>query len=72
MSYIGVAAAAGIIAARKNIEKKLRRKGSVSPKTAVTPEEAGIISKRELGWLNRLIEQGNVGRTKNGKVWWRG
>jgi hypothetical protein len=72
MSYIGMAAAAGIIAARKNIEKKLRRKGALSPKTAVTPEEAEITSKRELGWLNRLIEEGRVGKTEEGKVWWKG
>lgn len=71
MSYIGVLAAARI-GARKNIEKKLRRKGAISRKTAVTPEEAEITSKRELGWLNRLIEQGIVGKTKDGKVWWKG
>lgn len=55
----------------KNIEKKLRRKGAVSRKTAVTPEEAEITSKRELGWIDYLVKQGKVGRTEDGKVWWK-
>ena len=71
MSYLGTVMAAAIIAAKKNIEKKLLKKGAVSPKTAVTPEEAEITSKREQGWLNHLIEQGKVGKTEDGKVWWK-
>jgi hypothetical protein len=72
MPSLGVAAAAGVVAARKNIERKLRRKGATSPETAVKPEEAEITAKHELIWLNRLIEQGNVGRTEDGKIWWKG
>jgi hypothetical protein len=71
MSSLGVAAAAGVATARKNIEKKLKRRGAISPETAVKPEEAEITAKHELGWLNRLTEQGKVGRTENGKVWWK-
>jgi len=70
MSYIGVLAAARI-GAMKNIEKKLLKKGAVSRRTAVTPEEAEITSKRELGWLNHLIKKGKIGKTKDGKVWWK-
>lgn len=51
MSYIGVLAAART-GARKHVENKLRRKGAISRKTAVTPEEAEIASKRELGWID--------------------
>ena len=72
MPSLGVAAAAGIATARKNVERKLRRKGAISPETAVDPEEAEITAKHESVWLNRLIEQGNVGRTDDGKVWWKG
>lgn len=68
---LGVLAAARI-GQIKNIENKLRRKGAISGKTAVTIEEAEISSKRELGWLNHLIEEGKVGRTNDGKVWWKG
>jgi hypothetical protein len=72
MPNFGVAAAAGVATARKNIERKLKRKSAISCETAVKPEEAEITAKHELGWLNRLIEQGNVGRTDDGKVWWKG
>lgn len=72
MPSFGVAAAAGVATARKNIERKLRRKGAISPETAAKPEEAEITAKHELLWLNRLIEQGKAGRTEDGKVWWKG
>ena len=72
MSSFGVAAAAGVATARKNIERKLRRKSAISPVTAVKPEEAEITAKHELVWLNRLIDQGKVRRTNDGKVWWKG
>jgi len=72
MPSLGVAAAAGVATARKNIERKLRRKGAISPETAVKPEEAEITAKHELVWLNRLVEQGKVRRTDDGKVWWKG
>jgi phosphoglycerate dehydrogenase-like enzyme len=54
----------------KNIEKKLLRVDAVSIATAVTPETAKITSERELGWLNSLVKQGRIGRTKDGRVWW--
>jgi len=72
MPSLGIAAAAGVATARKNIERKLRRKGAISLETAVKPEEAEITAKHELGWLNRLVEQGKVRRTDDGKVWWKG
>jgi hypothetical protein len=68
---LGVLAAARI-GQIKNIEKKLRRKGAISGKTAVTLGEAEITSKRELGWINYLIKEGRVGRAKDGKIWWKG
>lgn len=45
---------------------------AVSVKKAVTPEEAGLTSKREWGWINYLVEEGKIGRTKDGKIWWKG
>lgn len=75
MAYYGVIA--GVIggntrrAAIKSIEKKLRGEGAVSAGTAVIPEAAKITSKRESYWLNHLVKQGRVGRTKDGKVWWK-
>jgi hypothetical protein len=68
MSYIGALAAARI-GAKKNIEKKIRRKGAVSVETAITPEEAGITSKRELGWLNRLVKEGKIKETSDGRYY---
>lgn len=68
MSYIGTAAA-GIIGARENIEKKIRRKGAVSVETAITPEEARITSKRELGWLNRLVKEGKIKEKSDGRYY---
>jgi len=39
MPSLGIAAAAGSVTARKNIEAKLRKKEAISPETAVKPEE---------------------------------
>jgi hypothetical protein len=72
MALYGIAAGMGRRASIKRIERKLREKNATTRKSRVLPEEAGIISKRELGWLNHLINDGKVGRTKDGKVWWKG
>jgi hypothetical protein len=71
MALYGIAAVMGRIGSIKRIEMKLHQKGAVSMKNRVLPEEAGIISKRELGWIEYLVQQGKVGRTKDGKVWWK-
>jgi hypothetical protein len=71
MAFYGIVAGMGIrTAMTKAIEKKLREKGAVSRKTRIMPEEAGITSKRELGWIDHLAKQGRIGRTKDGKIWW--
>jgi hypothetical protein len=72
MALYGIAAGMGRRGAIKRIEMKLREKGAVSMKNRVLPEEAGITSKRELGWIDYLVKQGRVGRTKDGKLWWKG
>jgi hypothetical protein len=72
MALYGIAAGMGRRGSIKRIERKLREKNAITRKSRVLPEEAGIISKRELGWLNHLINDGKVGRTKDGKVWWKG
>jgi hypothetical protein len=75
MSYYGVIG--GVIggntrrAAIRSIEKKLRGEGAVSVRTAVMPEVAKITSERELVRMHYLVKQGRVGRTKDGKVWWK-
>lgn len=71
MAYIGAILAGVRHGQIRNIEKKLREKGAVSKRTRVTPEEAGVTSGRELGWLNYLVGQGKVGKAKDGKVWWK-
>jgi hypothetical protein len=72
MALYGVIAGMGRRASIKRIESKLREKNAITRKSRVLPEEAGITSKRELGWLNYLINDGKVGRTEDGKVWWKG
>lgn len=62
--------ALGRIAAINMIKKKLLDKGAISRKTRIMPEEAGLTSRRELGWVEHLAEQGRIGKTKDGKVWW--
>ncbi|MEM2912258.1 MAG: hypothetical protein QW146_07125 [Candidatus Bathyarchaeia archaeon] len=66
----GAAAAGAAIGVKKSIERKLRRKGALSEETAVMPEEAEI-TKRELRWVTHLIEKGKVGKTEDGKIWWK-
>jgi len=72
MAYIGLiaglAARQGLI---RNIEKKLRDKGAVSKKTRVALEEAGISSRVELNMLRYLVEQGKIGKARDGKIWWK-
>jgi hypothetical protein len=72
MSFYGGIAGAIRSGQIRNIEDKLRRVGAVSPDTAITPEAVKITSERELGWLNHLVKQGRVGKTKDGRVWWKG
>lgn len=72
MAFYGIVAGMGRKTAMiKVIKKKLIEKGAVSPKTAVTPEEAGITSKRDVEWINRFINEGKIGQTKHGKIWWK-
>jgi hypothetical protein len=72
MAFYGIVVGLGRRTAIKRIEMKLCEKGAVSRENRVLPEEAGITSKRELGWIDYLVKQGKVGRTKDGKVWWKG
>lgn len=58
-------------AAMKSVEKKLRDGGAVSSKTAITPKAAKITSKGELWGLDYLVKRGTVGRTEDGKYWWK-
>lgn len=71
MALYGVAAGVGRRSSIKRIEMKLRQKGAVSMKNRALPQDAGVTSKRELGWIDYLVQQGKVGRTKDGKVWWK-
>lgn len=68
---LGVIGAASVKAAKRNIEHKLRRKGAISYETRVKPEEADL-DKRELGWVDSLVEEGKIGKAEDGKIWWRG
>jgi hypothetical protein len=76
LAYYGVIA--GVVAGNarraltKSIEKKLRNGGAISAKTAVTPEAAAITSGEELRWMKNLVKQGKVGRTRDGRAWWKG
>jgi len=55
-----------------DVESKLRKRGALSPETAVKPEQAGITGKLQSLWLKVLIDQSKVGRTEDDKVWWKG
>ncbi|MEM2974925.1 MAG: hypothetical protein QW821_00690 [Candidatus Bathyarchaeia archaeon] len=70
MVDIAVAAIVGKNIALKRIENKLRKKGAISEKSRVDPKEAGL-TKRELGWIERLVEEGKLGKAEDGKIWWK-
>jgi hypothetical protein len=76
LAYYGAIGSVALYNARraltKSIEKKLCDGGAISAKTAVTPEAATIASGEELRWMRNLVKQGKVGRTRDGRVWWKG
>jgi hypothetical protein len=71
LAYYGGIAGAIRTGQIKNIEKKLTSAGAVSAVTAVMPEAAKITSERELEWMRYLVKQSRVGRTEDGRVWWK-
>jgi hypothetical protein len=72
MAYIGLIAGLGARQGLiRKIEKKLRDKGAVSKKTRVALEEVGISSRVELNMVRYLVEQGKIGKARDGKIWWK-
>lgn len=54
-----------------SIRSKLEAVGAVSPETAVTPQTAEISSGVDLSWLADFAKLGIVGKTEDGRYWWK-
>lgn len=65
VTFIGFAAAVGYV------RNKLVKAGAVSEDTAKLPEEVGL-GKNRMALINNLIKQGKIGRTEDGRIWWKG
>jgi len=71
MAYVGMVVGAGRRIAVKALEMKLRKARATSASNAVAPEEAGITSERELGWIDHLVKQDKIVKTEDGKIRWK-
>jgi len=65
--------AGAIIAGKmRYIKKKLVKKGAVAAESAVKPEEADLASSNDRILLSQMVKAKKVGKTEDGKVWWKG
>jgi hypothetical protein len=55
----------------KQISAKLKTAGAITSETAGTAENAKITSKNEMKWLDYFVKVGKVGKTEDGKYWWK-
>jgi hypothetical protein len=53
----------------KRIQEKIRIARAVSPETAVKPEEAGITDGWDKKALRRLVKEGKLGTTEDGRYY---
>ena len=65
ITFIGFGAAVGYV------RNRLIKAGAISEETAKLPEEVGL-GKDRMALVNNLIKQGKIGRTLDGRIWWKG
>ena len=56
---------------QRRIMVRLKAAGAVSPETAVTPQTAKLTIWPDQRWLEYLVKQGIVGKTEDGRYWWK-